>query len=157
MTAVIREAAEETGVVIAREDVHAAVTVHHRAPHGGPRLGVLFEVRRWEGTAAVREPAVCDAMGWYRLDALPAPMVAYCRAGLDAYRTGAPLAVHFQEPADPIAYDPATDRLEVIGSPAPNGPSAGGARWFDSPPATPSAPRTGTHPPKERHGICDTD
>ncbi|MGW1976619.1 NUDIX domain-containing protein [Streptomyces sp. NPDC001889] len=122
VTAVIREAAEETGVVIARADVRAAVTVHHRAPHGGSRIGVLLEVRRWEGTPAVREPAVCDAMGWYPLDALPVPMVAYCRAGLDAYRTGTPLAVHFQRPGDPIAYAPDADRLEAIGSPEPGGP-----------------------------------
>ncbi|MER6913852.1 phosphotransferase [Streptomyces sp. NPDC000594] len=123
VTAVIREAAEETGVVIAREDVRAAVTVHHRAPHGGSRIGVLFEVRRWEGVPAVRELAVCDAMGWYPLDALPVPMVAYCRAGLDAYRIGAPLAVHFQDPIDAIVYDPDADRLEAIGSPEPGGPA----------------------------------
>jgi tRNA A-37 threonylcarbamoyl transferase component Bud32 len=60
------------------------------------------------------EPGVCDAMDWYRLDALPVPMVAYCRAGLDAYRGGARFAVHFQRPGDPIAYDTAADRLRRV-------------------------------------------
>ncbi|MEF9886872.1 phosphotransferase [Streptomyces sp. P9-A4] len=46
---------------------------------------------------AVMEHHVCDAMGWFSFDALPDPMVAYCRAGLDAYRAGARMAVHFQD------------------------------------------------------------
>jgi 8-oxo-dGTP pyrophosphatase MutT (NUDIX family) len=112
--ALVREAHEETGVVIDLADVHFALTVHHRGPGGRSRIGVFFEVRAWRGVPEVREPAVCDAMGWFGLDALPEPMVAYCRAGLDAYRTGARLALHFQQPGDPIAYDPATDRLRLV-------------------------------------------
>lgn len=86
VTALVREAREETGVVIDPAEVRFAVTVHHRAPGGGARVGMFFEVRAWQGTPRVLEPAVCDAMDWFPLDALPAPMVAYCRAGLDAYR-----------------------------------------------------------------------
>ncbi|MEV4191878.1 NUDIX hydrolase [Streptomyces toxytricini] len=118
--AVIREAREETGVLIASEDVAAAVTVHHRPPAGGSRIGVFFEVRRWRGEPSVWEPDRCDGMDWYPLDALPAPMVAYCRAGLDAYRAGLPAAVHFQEPGDSVAHTsagPARTRL-VPGPPA---------------------------------------
>ncbi|MFI5752390.1 phosphotransferase [Streptomyces sp. NPDC051644] len=114
VTALIREAHEETGVVISPADVRAAVTVHHRSPHGGARTGFFFEVRHWQGTPQILEPGVCDAMDWYRLDDLPFPMVAYCRAGLDAYQAGSRLAVHFQEPDDPISYAPATDRLRLI-------------------------------------------
>ncbi|MFJ8743216.1 phosphotransferase [Embleya sp. NPDC127516] len=112
--AVIREAEEETGVVVDPADVRAAVTVHHRSPGGGARVGFFFEARLWRGTPRVMEPAVCDGMAWYRLDALPTPMVAYCRAGLDAYRVGTRLAVHFQQPGDPIAYDPTADRLRRV-------------------------------------------
>ena len=61
VTALIREAREETGVIIHRDDVRAAVTVHHRSPHGGARIGLFFEVRRWQGSPQVMEPAVCDA------------------------------------------------------------------------------------------------
>lgn len=114
--ALIREAREESGVVIDPTDVRHAVTVHHRAPAGTARIGVVLEVRHWHGDPQIMEPAVCDAMGWYPLDALPSPMVAYCRAALDAYRAGRPLAVHFQQPGDPIAYDPDRDRLRTIPS-----------------------------------------
>ncbi|AGF68124.1 hypothetical protein SHJGH_8462 [Streptomyces hygroscopicus subsp. jinggangensis TL01] len=82
---------------------------------------MFFVVDRWKGTPEVREPHVCDAMGWFSFDALPEPMVAYCRAGLDAYRAGARMAVHFQEPGDPIAYDRSVDRLVLLHEPATRG------------------------------------
>ncbi|WP_234374008.1 phosphotransferase [Streptomyces scabiei] len=121
VTALVREAREESGVVIDPADVRAAVTVHHRAPAGGARVGVFFEVKRWEGSPEVMEHDVCDAMGWFSFDALPEPMVAYCRAGLDAYRAGARMAVHFQEPGDPIAYDRSVDRLLLVREPDAHG------------------------------------
>ncbi|KAA6215651.1 NUDIX domain-containing protein [Streptomyces filamentosus] len=116
VTALVRETAEETGLVLDPADVRAAVTVHHRAPSGSARIGILFEVRRWSGTPEIREPDVCDGMDWFPFDVLPDPMVAYCRAGLDAYRAGAGVALHFQEPDDPIGYDcdPALDRLRLV-------------------------------------------
>ncbi|MFJ8076243.1 NUDIX domain-containing protein [Streptomyces sp. NPDC096176] len=122
VTALVREALEETGVVIAPPDVRAAVTVHHRAPSGSSRTGVFFEVRRWKGEPRIAEPDLCDAMDWMRLAALPAGMVAYCRAGLDAYGAGTRLAVHFQLPGDAIAYDPGAERLRIVpdvSTPAP--------------------------------------
>ncbi|MGV9654470.1 phosphotransferase [Streptomyces sp. NPDC003554] len=114
VTALIREAREETGVVIDPVDVRSAVTMHHRTPKGASRTGHFFEVRQWMGEPEIAEPDVCDAMDWAPLHALPAPMVAYCRAGLDAYTAGARLAVHFQLPGDPIAFDPDADRLRIV-------------------------------------------
>ncbi|MFJ3818769.1 NUDIX domain-containing protein [Streptomyces sp. NPDC090056] len=114
VTALVRETREETGLVVDPADVRAAVTVHHRSPSGGARVGFFFEVRRWRGTPEVMEPEVCDGMGWFPLGAPPEPMVAYCRAGLDAYRSGGGVALHFQEPGDPIAHTPDTDRLHLV-------------------------------------------
>ncbi|MFI5546063.1 NUDIX domain-containing protein [Streptomyces sp. NPDC051815] len=117
--AVIREAREETGVRIETADVTAAVTVHHRPPVGTrSRLGVFFDVRRWSGRPRIMEPDRCDGMDWYPLDALPAPMVAYCRAGLDAYRAGLPAAVHFQHPYDAVEHRPEdADRTLLLAGP----------------------------------------
>ncbi|MFJ7126154.1 NUDIX domain-containing protein [Streptomyces sp. NPDC098101] len=126
VTALVRETREETGLVVEPEDVRVAVTVHHRSPSGDARVGFFFEVRRWSGTPGVMEPEVCDGMGWFSLDAPPEPMVAYCRAGLDAYRTGAGVALHFQEPGDPIGHEPAADRLRVVPARATAG--TGGTR-----------------------------
>ncbi|MFE9826489.1 phosphotransferase [Streptomyces sp. NPDC005791] len=114
VTALVREAREETSVVIEPADVRAAVFVHHRSPGGSSRTGLFFAVRRWQGDARIAEPHLCDAMEWTLLDDLPTPMVAYCRASLDAYQAGARLAIHFQMPGDPIAYDPDADRLHLV-------------------------------------------
>ncbi|MFF0551029.1 phosphotransferase [Streptomyces sp. NPDC004311] len=121
--AVTREALEETGVRIQAEDMTAAVTVHHRPPLGSrSRIGVFFEVRRWSGRPRIMEPDRCDGMDWYPLDALPDPMVAYCRAGLDAYRAHLPAAVHFQQPGEAIEHRPdGPDRTRLL-----SGPPAGG-------------------------------
>ncbi|MCG7522905.1 phosphotransferase [Streptomyces sp. OfavH-34-F] len=125
VTALVREAYEETGLVVDPGDVRAAVTLHHRAPAGGARVGFFFEVRRWSGTPKVMEPEVCDAMEWFAYDALPEPMVAYCRAGLDAYRAGVPVALHFQEPGDTIGHDPAADRIRLVPAPGSGSPRPG--------------------------------
>ncbi|MFF5488680.1 NUDIX domain-containing protein [Streptomyces virginiae] len=114
LTALIREAHEEAGIIVDPAHVHYALTVHHRGPGGRSRVGAFFEVSVWEGVPSVREPAVCDAMGWFPLNALPDPMVAYCRAGLDTYLAGETVAIHFQEPGDPIAYNPALDRRRPL-------------------------------------------
>ncbi|MBV9023604.1 MAG: phosphotransferase [Streptomycetaceae bacterium] len=123
VTALVREAREETGIIVDPADVRAAVTVHHKSPGGSSRIGLFFEVRRWEGEPWIAEPEVCDAMDWVRLDDLPGGMVAYCRAGLDAYRAGARFAVHFQLSGDDIVYDPGADRLRLV--PDAIGPASG--------------------------------
>ncbi|MFF4174234.1 NUDIX domain-containing protein [Streptomyces sp. NPDC001744] len=131
VTALVRETYEETGLVVEPDDVRGAVTVHHRDPGGNARVGFFFEVRHWTGTPEVREPAVCDGMGWFSFGALPEPMVGYCRAGLDAYRAGVPVALHFQEPGDPVGHDPAVGRLRLVPAPGSGRPGCGpGAREF---------------------------
>ncbi|WP_367825679.1 NUDIX domain-containing protein [Streptomyces sp. LMG1-1-1.1] len=119
VAAVVRETWEETGLVVDPADVRAAVTVHHRPPGGHERVGFFFEARHWLGTPRVVEPDKCDAVGWFPLTALPDPMVAYCRAGLDAYVAGAPVALHFQGPDDGIAYAPDLDCLHLVPAAGP--------------------------------------
>lgn len=114
----IREAREEIGVELAPDDLTAAVVMQHRAPDGGARIGWFFAARYGVGGEPVnREPDKCSELGWYRLDALPDDMVAYCRAGLDAYRAGLPFLLHLHEKGDAIAYDPAGPRRAVPLSP----------------------------------------
>ncbi|SEO10276.1 methyltransferase domain-containing protein [Actinacidiphila rubida] len=105
----IREAAEEIGVHLAPEDLRAVLVMQHRAPSGHARIGWFFEAELPAGAAEPvnREPHKCSGIGWYPLDDLPRDMVAYCRAGLEAYRTGRRFVLHLHEPDDPIAHDPA--------------------------------------------------
>lgn len=108
--AMIREAAEEIGAALDPDDLRTALVMHHRGPGGRPRTGWFFEVRydaeraSWEPYN--REPAKCSGLSWHPLSALPDDMVAYCRAGLEAYRAGERFVIHWHEDADPIAHDP---------------------------------------------------
>jgi 8-oxo-dGTP pyrophosphatase MutT (NUDIX family) len=102
--ALVREAAEETGVAIAPADVQIATVMHHRSPQGSVRMGAFGVVRTWTGEPHIREPHLCNEMAWFPLERLPSGMVAYAHAGLAALRAGQHFAVHFQQPNDPIAH-----------------------------------------------------
>src|ERR1035438_7836317 len=45
----IREAHEETGVLIDPADLAFSNVVHHRSPEGQPRIGFFFTAVRWQG------------------------------------------------------------------------------------------------------------
>lgn len=93
--AAVREAREELGVGVAREDVRP-LTVLHRGEPGGPaveqRVDFMFEVTRWTGTPSIQEPEKAAELGWFPFVALPEPLVpheaAVLRAVHDAGRHG---------------------------------------------------------------------
>ncbi|SFL46031.1 ADP-ribose pyrophosphatase YjhB, NUDIX family [Streptomyces pini] len=114
--AVIREAYEEIGLCLAPGELKVALVMQHRSPAGDPRMGWFFEAWADQGREPVNaEPDKCSELGWFPLAALPGDMVAYCRAGLEAYRAGHRFALHWHRPGDSIAYDPdAPDRVVVL-------------------------------------------
>ncbi|MFI5755924.1 methyltransferase domain-containing protein [Streptomyces sp. NPDC051569] len=106
-TAMIREAYEEVGVRLTPDDLRVALVMQHRGPGGEPRIGWFFEAAYGAGGEPYnREPHKCSGLSWHPLAALPDELVAYCRAGLDAYRAGDRFVIHWHEDSDPIAHDP---------------------------------------------------
>ncbi|MEY9956758.1 phosphotransferase [Streptacidiphilus sp. MAP5-52] len=105
---VIREAREEAGITVEREDLRLAVIVQHLNPFGKQRTGWFLEATRWSGgEPRICEPELCTEMGFWPLDALPdKELVAYCHAGLDAYRHGQRVVLHRQQPGDTVAFQP---------------------------------------------------
>ncbi|BBJ44875.1 hypothetical protein SSPO_075930 [Streptomyces antimycoticus] len=116
--AMLRETAEEIGLTLGPDEVRVVLVLQHKAPTGAARTGWFFEAEagRESGLEPVnREPEKCSELGWFPLDALPDDMVAYCRAGLEAYRAGHRFALHWHEPDDPIGYAPeGPDRLTPL-------------------------------------------
>lgn len=105
--AVIREAAEEIGVALRPDELRVALVMQHRGPGGAPRVGWFFEADHDPARPPRNaEPEKCSELTWSRLDTLPDDMVAYCRAGLDAYRAGERFLIHWHEDDDPVAYAP---------------------------------------------------
>jgi 8-oxo-dGTP pyrophosphatase MutT (NUDIX family) len=89
--AALREAHEEAGVRISPEGLRPLTTLH-RFEIGGPpveqRCDFFYEVRVWQGTPTIAEPAKCAAMEWFALDRLPPDVVPHERLVLDALRAG---------------------------------------------------------------------
>ncbi|MEU5489372.1 NUDIX domain-containing protein [Streptomyces sp. NPDC020196] len=56
----IREAQEEAGLHIERQDVELVHVVHHIGkPRNPPRMGLFFRDRTWRGEPKLREPDKC--------------------------------------------------------------------------------------------------
>ncbi|RII18859.1 hypothetical protein DSC45_09575 [Streptomyces sp. YIM 130001] len=105
--AVIREAREEVGLELAPGDLRVALVMQHQAPGGDTRTGWFFETADGAGGEPYNaEPHKCSELTWHPLAALPDDLVAYCRAGLDAYLAGDRFVLHRHAPDDPIAHRP---------------------------------------------------
>ena len=91
VSAAVREAAEEIGVVLERADLVPLCAIHRAAPpheRGDERVDFFFECRRWTGTPDRREPDRAAALRWFDLAALPEPVVPHERVVLAGLRTG---------------------------------------------------------------------
>ncbi|ORT60712.1 NUDIX domain-containing protein [Streptomyces sp. CB03238] len=85
----VREAAEEAGLVIRPEDLDLVHTVHLRDDAGTePRIQLFFRATAWCGEPEVREPDRCVRWEWWPLDGLPEPMVPYTRTAINGIRAG---------------------------------------------------------------------
>jgi len=84
--AMIREAREETSIVIAPENIVVVGVMHRRSAE--ERIDFFLAARRWAGEVTNREPDKCDELAWFDLDALPANVIPYVRRALDNYREG---------------------------------------------------------------------
>lgn len=90
--AMIREAAEEVGVVISPADLRMAHVMHRNvaAQGAGPqeRVDFFLAARRWQGTPVIGEPDKCDEVAWYPVTALPGNVVPYVRSALECCQRG---------------------------------------------------------------------
>lgn len=85
--AMIREAREEAGIVVAPEDLRLVQVMHRLEGH--ERISFFFEATRWQGEPRNTEPHKCDELAWYDLRRLPRPMVPYIAYALERYQEGA--------------------------------------------------------------------
>ncbi len=86
IAAAVREAREETGIVIAPEDVAVVGVMHRKATD--ERIDFFVVASRWAGAIHNAEPEKCDALTWFPLDALPDNLIPYVRRALDNCRNG---------------------------------------------------------------------
>ncbi len=87
--AMIREAKEEIGVVLKKEDLEL-VHVSARPKHDetGNRIDFFYKACRWEGDLRIIEPDKCDDMRWSFLDSLPENFTPHVKLGIQNAKQG---------------------------------------------------------------------
>lgn len=93
LTAAVREAHEEIGVVIDPADLRQVHVLHVQNCGPEPRLGLFFEVLRWLGEPTNMEPAKCAGLSWFPLGDLPNDTIEYPAAGIRGYLEGRPFSL----------------------------------------------------------------
>lgn len=81
---IIREAKEETGIMVKPEDL-TVVHVMYRdsaTAENNNRIDVFFSARRWQGKPINRELNKCDDLQWFELYNLPKNIIPYIRQAL---------------------------------------------------------------------------
>jgi 8-oxo-dGTP pyrophosphatase MutT (NUDIX family) len=81
----IREAKEEAGITIAREDLEI-IQVMHRRTAEEERIDYFFLCEEWEGEIKNIEPHKCDKLSWCSLENLPQNTIGYINAAIENYQ-----------------------------------------------------------------------
>ncbi|OIJ91703.1 NUDIX domain-containing protein [Streptomyces colonosanans] len=85
----IREAREEAGLHIERQDVELVHVVHHIDQAGDqPRMGLFFRAHAWSGEPELREPDKCTQWKFWDPAALPDDLVPYTRVAIEKIQNG---------------------------------------------------------------------
>jgi 8-oxo-dGTP diphosphatase len=85
--AMVREALEEAGIIVAPADLRFAHVMHRKeSDQADERIDLFFATTRWQGAPEIAEPEKCSELRWAALDALPPNMVPYVRVALDHFR-----------------------------------------------------------------------
>ncbi|WP_331751760.1 NUDIX domain-containing protein (plasmid) [Streptomyces sp. NBC_00723] len=89
ITRLVREAQEEAGLHIERQDVELVHVIHHIDTAGDrPRMGLFFRARIWGGEPELREPEKCTQWKFWDPAALPDDLVPYTRVAIEGIRAG---------------------------------------------------------------------
>ena len=88
-TALIREAQEESGIMVAPEDIEVVHVMHRKSDtDGSERVDVFYKVDKWSGEIVNCEPEKCDELSWHSLEALPDTVIPYIKQALISIKNG---------------------------------------------------------------------
>jgi ADP-ribose pyrophosphatase YjhB (NUDIX family) len=81
----VREAKEESGVIVKPEDLEVIHVMHRKGPND-ERVDVFIRAHKWEGESKIMEPEKCDGMGWFPLTEIPGNTIPYIRQAIEYIR-----------------------------------------------------------------------
>ena len=79
--AMVREAKEEIGVDIKREDLRLVHVMHRKEPNE-ERINFFFQAEKYQGEPKIMEPHKCDDLSWFDLDNLPENVIPYIKEAI---------------------------------------------------------------------------
>jgi 8-oxo-dGTP diphosphatase len=96
LTGLLRELQEELTISADRDSCRLAVLLHRapESPGDEEYLDLVFTVGCWTGSPAIGEPDKCSELVWADRAHLPAEVVDYIDAALQALDAGEPLLLH---------------------------------------------------------------
>ena len=99
--AIIREAQEEAGIVIKKEQLKFVRLAHRltRNDPGQERIDIFSEAENWGGVPAIMEKNKCDDLSWHSLASLPSNIVPLVGLVLDDVAHGIAYSEYETEPA----------------------------------------------------------
>ena len=83
----IREAFEEAGVKVMKEDLKP-IKVLHRNSGDQEYMDFFFLAEKWEGEPTIKESHKCDNMSWFPVDGLPENTLPYVKNVIENYKDG---------------------------------------------------------------------
>ena len=87
--AMIREAQEEAGILIAPQNLHFSCVMHSQEPDR-EYINFFFSCDRWENEISNLEPQWCAELKFFPIDQLPDNMVGHIRQGIIQTLKGRP-------------------------------------------------------------------
>lgn len=96
LSGLLRELQEELTIGADRDSCRLAVLLHRAPESAGDHeyLDLVFTVGRWTGTPSIGEPDKCSELVWADRGELPAEIVDYIEAALQALDAGEPLLLY---------------------------------------------------------------
>jgi len=84
---IIREAKEEAGILIKKEDLKV-VCVMQRNQKNDERIDFFFTVKNWEGEVVNKEPHKCEALTWFDKKNLPSNIIPFIKKVIENVESG---------------------------------------------------------------------
>lgn len=85
ISAIIREAKEEIGIEIKKEDLKLLSTMHTNFNDSGEYIFLIFTTDKYKGTPTIMEKDKCDDLNWFNIKSLPKNLINTRKIMIDNY------------------------------------------------------------------------
>lgn len=91
--AAIREAKEELGIDISKEDIIDTFVVSRKNKNLSPYYDIYFEIEKYQGKLTINEPDKCSKLMWCNINDLPEYMLEFEKVAIDNNSKGIKFSV----------------------------------------------------------------